>query len=90
MAFSHQKIEHKMKPYIVEFTVQTVILAEDENDAYASAISEWREIADDSDPTISVGREIKTLAQLPQGWDGMCLPYNGDGEMRLADILPAK
>lgn len=79
-----------MKPYIVEFTVVTVVMAEDESDAYSSAISEWREIADDSEPTVSVGREVKTLEQLPSGWDGMCLPYNGDGETRMFDIIPVK
>jgi hypothetical protein len=32
---------------------------------------------------------VKTLAELKEhGWDGECLPYGGDGNTRLKDLLP--
>ncbi len=78
-----------MKPYIVEFTVTTVVMAEDEIDARFTAEAEWRDISNDSIPTLIVGREVKTLSQLPSGWDGMCLAYNDVNGTRMKDILPA-
>ena len=78
-----------MSLYIVTLSKTVVIEAMDETDAYDAAISERHEIFMDSDPDIDVGSEITSLEQLPGEWDGMCLPYGGDGRTRLQDLLLA-
>jgi len=41
--------------------------------------------------SIFVANEIKTLKQLPPGWDGISIPYGaGDGNTRLQDLLPSQ
>lgn len=78
-----------MKFYRVEFTMTAIVQAEDEGDAYSVADDAWRDIRSGSDPCISIGDEVRSLAELTDGWDGMCLPYGGDGNTRLQDLLPA-
>lgn len=76
-----------MKLYSVTAEIEYVIAVEDDEDEHAAAEDVWREVKYDSDPAIWVGHEIKTLKQLPPGWDGMCIPYNGDGNTRIQEIV---
>jgi len=76
-----------MKAYVVELTVRTVIMAHDEHDAFIAARTQFRDIARDETPDVFVDDEVRTEDDLPDGWDLGCLPYNGDGETRLADII---
>lgn len=34
-----------------------------------------------------VARAVRSEAHLRDGWDGMCLPYGGDGNTRIKDLL---
>ena len=77
-----------MKPYTVELTVTAVVMASNEMEAHTAAIDYAREIWNDVDPDIDVHGEIKALDRLPESWDSDCLPYGGDGETRLKDLLP--
>lgn len=79
-----------MKPYVVEMTVRTVVMADDEHHAFSVARDEFRDIARDEKPDVWVDEEVKTEADLPPGWDIGCLPYGGDGKTRLADIIGAR
>ena len=40
-----------------------------------------------SDFAVDFLAEVTELEALPAKWDGMCLPYNGDGKTRLRDLL---
>lgn len=77
-----------MKLFAVELTITTVVMAACEEDAYGVAMDEIGDITNDTDHDIDVIGEVKALDRLPSGWDGMCLPYGGDGETRLKDLLP--
>lgn len=76
-----------MKPYVVEMRVRTVVMGEDESDAYSNALNDWREIAGDSEPIVDVDREVLCAKDLPSGWDLRCLPYSGDGRSRLESLI---
>lgn len=79
--------------FSVSVTVTTLVQAENQEDAVRVAKEEFREIASDTlprDMTVGVMAEITAISGLPDGWDGRCLPYGGDGEARLADILPER
>ena len=38
----------------------------------------------------TVNCEVQTIDELKFGWDKDCIPYGGDGNTRLKDLLPAK
>jgi len=78
-----------MKPYAVEVSFTMIVMAEDENEAYTAAFDEandaWRH-SDDRD--YDVLGPVRTEDDLIRyGWSGQCIPYGGDGDTRLADIL---
>ena len=77
-----------MKLFTVEMSVMAVVMAKSEMEAFTIAHGHRRDIWDEGDPDIDVHGEIKGLDRLPEGWDPMCLPYGGDGETRLKDLLP--
>jgi hypothetical protein len=78
-----------VKPYVVEMTVRAVVMAEDEAHAHVVANRQFRDIAGDEEPDVSVEKEVRTQADLPHGWDLGCLPYGGDGNTRLEAIIGA-
>lgn len=63
-----------MKLYKVEVVYQTVILAENEQEAERKAGYIIRN-EDDGDPTCVTAQEVSYLAQLPDPWDGDCRPW---------------
>jgi len=78
------------KFYQVEITTNAIIQAADEKSAHLLAEREACEIAgDDPYPGVSIVREVKTIKELPHGWDGDCIPYGGDGNANLSMLLPA-
>lgn len=78
-----------MKPYLIEITTHAVVMAEDEDHARSVADSYKREaFGDDPNPRIEVECEVAKLQDLEHGWDGECIPYGGDGNTRLAELLP--
>lgn len=79
-----------MKPYSVEVRFVMVVMAESTLDAYVAATSSMHEAWGDADPEVNVMSEISSVDQLESiGWNGDCLPYDGDGETRLAAIIDA-
>ena len=63
-----------MKLYKVRVEYETVILAESQADAERSAPYILRHNADE-DADIVNAHEIKSLADLPQGWNAQCRPW---------------
>lgn len=77
-----------MKPYMVKITTWGVVMAEDGPSAYQVANSYKREIfGDDADPRIEVDGVVAEGGDLLYGWDGECIPYGGDGNTRLKELL---
>ncbi len=82
--------EKILKPYLVTLESTAVVMAEDETHAYDVARMQKRDICSDGDMSIFVGSQATTEADLTvNGWDGMCVPYGGDGNTRLKDIFAA-
>jgi len=77
-----------MPIYAVEITALAIVVADNEFHALQVARSNSRAATTDTDPEIFVLQEITDLLDLPVGWDGQCLPYGGDGEKRLKELLP--
>ena len=78
-----------MPIYAVEITTIAVISAKDETHAVDVAYRLSGQIFnEDPSPRIEVDGEVKSLGELRHGWDGECIPYGGDGNTRLHDLLP--
>jgi len=80
-----------MKPYFVTLQISAVVMAESVMDAMLAAESESREILRDGELEADEATELTSIEQLIRtitGWDGGCIPYNGDGNTRLKDLLP--
>lgn len=80
-----------MKPYSVEISFTTVVMAEDEAHALKVVEDTKREaFYETPDHDYRTPREITEEKQLAAiGWDGDCIPYSGDGETRLSAIIAA-
>jgi hypothetical protein len=80
-----------MKPYAVVVSFNMIVMAEDDADAYHCARENASEAWGDTyDPKFEVCEDMKTEADLKRyKWDGQCIPYGGDGNTRLSDILAA-
>lgn len=78
-----------MKPYAVVVSFNMIVMAMDDADAYQRAQENARDAWGDTyDPKFEVCENMKTEADLKRyKWDGQCIPYGGDGETRLSDIL---
>jgi hypothetical protein len=77
-----------LKPFFVEYTVTAVVLAEDEGHAWTVARSEQRDVFGDAyNNEIFVRGEVTSEADMEDGWDLECVPYGGDGNTRIGDIL---
>ena len=78
-----------MKPFAVEVAFTMIVMADDANEAYTVAFDNadeaWRDTYDKDHTVLG---EIRTEEDLKRhGWDGQCIPYGGDGNTRLRDIL---
>ncbi|WP_418648851.1 hypothetical protein ACNQFN_11325 [Thauera butanivorans] len=73
-------------------TTRMVVVAEDEDHAWQVAQEHARQAFDDAnEPTdIHVSGEVRRLRHLRDGWDGDCVPYGGDRNTRLRDLLPGE
>lgn len=78
-----------MKPYAVEVSFTMIVMAESEDVTCEAALLDADEAwGDTPDKNYTTLGEIKTEADLKRyQWDGQCIPYGGDGETRLSDIL---
>lgn len=73
----------------VELRTEAIIEADGEDHAREIARELERDILSDTDDMeIDVVGEVTQLVQLPYPWDGECIPYGGDDDTRLKDLLP--
>lgn len=74
----------------VTFTTTMVVEAVSEDEARRVARAEALQAVRDANeaPSINVTGEVSSLRQLRNGWDGVCVPYGGDGNTRLSELLP--
>lgn len=79
-----------MALYVVEISVRTVVQADDDLHAQAVAEDQFRDIARDERPEVSVEHEVFSARCLPSGWDLDCLPYGGDGNTRLRELVASQ
>jgi hypothetical protein len=81
----------EMPIFNVTATMETtlVVIADDENHAWEVAQEHTRRAFDDADePALtSVIGEVRNEEHLRNGWDGNCVPYGGDGNTRLKELL---
>ena len=68
-----------------------VVEADNEDDAWNAAREDCRDAVSDSLQSIQIHviGEIKRTDKLPPGWDKDCIPYGGDGNTRIRDLLPS-
>lgn len=75
----------------IELDIPAVVQAEDEDEAWDIARESLREIMRDVDirreADIYVSQQIEKKEDLPEEWDERSVPYGGDGNTRLADLL---
>jgi hypothetical protein len=80
-----------MKPYALTISITTIVMADNEQHARFVAEHEKGEIFGDAygdQIKYSPATEMTCEADLSKvNWDGFCLPYGGDGNTRLNDIL---
>ncbi|MCE5180500.1 MAG: hypothetical protein LLG15_01740 [Betaproteobacteria bacterium] len=77
-----------MRAFLVEITTVAVVMADDADHAYLVVEDLRRDICgEDDNPSISVGDAELTLTSLPNGWDGRCIPFGGDGNTTLAELM---
>ena len=80
-----------MKPYMVSLTTYGVVMADDEEHALFVAKGIKKEIQEEYwEAVINVCGEIKGEADYAHGWDGECIPYGGDDETRLSQLVGKK
>ena len=81
-----------MTIYNVRVTFETtmVVIAGDEDEAYAVAVENAKRALDDEGtfPDADVRGEVTSEKHLRDGWDENCVPYGGDGNTRLRDLFP--
>ena len=77
-----------MKPYILDLMTTVVVMADTPEHAAIVANDLRREIAMDSEFEVDgTPRELISVCGLRGGWDGDCVPYGGDGNTRLKELL---
>lgn len=77
-----------MPLYAIEYKVMAVIDADDRIHALEIGNSIKREVLSELQPHMTYIGTIPSVSFLPDGWDDMCIPYNGDGSTRIKDLLP--
>ena len=73
----------------VQLDMVMVVEAEDDDEAKQIGRENWLEAVRDADerPTVQVTGDVTSLRHLREGWDGECIPYGGDGNTRLKELL---
>ena len=77
-----------VKPYILEMTTTVVVMADSPAHAMQVAREHRREMARDGDLEPAPPVELVALCGLRGGWNGECIPYGGDGNIRLKAMFP--
>lgn len=75
---------------LITMTTHVVVIADDEEQArFVAKDNAKQAFSDDLDcpPEVSVFGEVTNVTQLRDGWDGACVPYGGDGNTRIGELL---
>jgi hypothetical protein len=75
-----------MNIYKVEVTYETVIYATSKTDAERRANYVIRNECD-SDPISPRATEVKSLSNLPSGWCGNCIPWDGRNDRTISEHI---
>lgn len=76
------------KLFSVEMTYRVVVVAEDAFDAQNVASNNAYSIVSDAfEPDWLDSDEIKSIDELPRGWEVDCIPYGGDGDKTINEYL---
>lgn len=78
-----------MKPYAITISFTTIVMAESPKHAVEVAENTKHDaFYGEPNHELSAPYEIQDVTKLAGiGWDGECVPYGGDGETTLADII---
>lgn len=77
-----------MKPFILDMMTTVVVMADSPEHAVEVANENRREIVRDGELDVDgMPRELVALCGLRGGLDGDCIPYGGDGNTRLKDLM---
>lgn len=77
------------KLYRIELTTSIVVVADTARDALdvATNTSTQRDIVRDAALEAGFPVEVFSPSELPEGWDDDCIPYGGDGNTRIAELM---
>ncbi len=75
-----------MRLYRVRVVYESVVAASSLEEAVAVLERQRVRIVTNEEPALYVGGEIRSLSDLPDGWEGNALPWS-EGEDTVADIL---
>lgn len=73
--------------FTVELRNVIVVVADDESHAYSVARDHRVTACMDGDPEFNVIGPVTSAKELPRDWDALCLPYGGDGNTTIGEIL---
>jgi hypothetical protein len=74
--------------FAVTLSTTAIVEAADEDEALEVARDEQRDICGDHDLDRNLIGEVTSIADvLSHGWDERCIPYGGDGNTTLGEIL---
>jgi hypothetical protein len=76
-----------MKIYEVEIRTIAIVVADNVADAHQVAFWERGSIIAEAVNVDIEVKELENLTELRKGWHGECIPYGGDGNTRLHDLL---
>lgn len=77
-----------LKMYILDMTTTVVVMADSPEHAGVVANENRREIVNDSEFEVRGTPKVVTAENLHNGWCTDCIPYGGDGDTRIVDLLP--
>ena len=73
--------------YTVTLTTIAIVQADNESEAYNVARDNLSEITSEIDTDITVGWKFTNEIAFPASWDEDCIPYGGDGNTRIKDLI---
>ena len=70
----------KKKLFIVTTEIESVVLAENEDDAADIAAENYRDICSEVNLDYSTSWDARECGRLPQGWNNTCIPWGSEDD----------